>query len=163
MNVKTATIDYRYLIALIQTHIPDEDVLVFENIEDKNIEKYIDQLAESNPSLAAVIRQFWEDMKAKPESYRGVDAMSAIEQRIDDIIRKQVEDFTKVWCTNINEVLFLVDTLREGAPINLTSDYDKYLEHCSNDDEILSKLQYKRRLKDAVVALVKKVRPLREK
>jgi len=102
-------------------------------------------------------------MKAKPESYRGVDAMSAIEQRIDDIIRKQVEDFTKVWCTNINEVLFLVDTLREGAPINLTSDYDKYREHCSNDGEVLSKLQYKRRLKDAVVALVKKVRPLREK
>lgn len=163
MNVKTATIDYRYLIALIQTHIPDEDVLVFEDIEDKNIEKYIDQLSESNPSLAAVIRQFWEDMKAKPESYRGVDAMSAIEQRIDDIIRKQVEDFTKVWCTNINEVLFLVDTLREGAPINLTSDYDKYREHCSNDDEVLSKLQYKRRLKDAVVALVKKVRPLRDK
>ena len=40
-NISSVTIDYRYILSLIQNYMPDEDVLIAEPIEDENIDTAI--------------------------------------------------------------------------------------------------------------------------
>lgn len=157
-TIRIETIDYRYLVSLIQRHIPDEDQIVVEDVHDENIEKYIDQLEEGNPALAAVVRQFWEDMKARPEEYKGMDAMSVIEQRIDNIINQQVDMLVHEWCVKKNDVLFLLENYRKSAPIVVEDDYDMFKQ-----THKMSKLMYKRKVKEAIAALAEKLKPLWDK
>ena len=157
-TIRIETIDYRYLVSLIQRHIPDDDQIVVEDVHDENIEKYIDQLEEGNPALAAVVRQFWEDMKAMPEDYKGMDAMSVIEQRIDNIINQQVDTLVHEWCVKKNDVLFVLENYRKSAPIVVEDDFDRFKQVHK-----MSKLMYKRKVKEAIAALAEKLKPLLDK
>ena len=157
-TIRIETIDYRYLVSLIQRHIPDDDQIVVEDVHDENIEKYIDQLEEGNPALAAVVRQFWEDMKARPEDYKGMDAMSVIEQRIDNIINQQVDMLVHEWCIKKKDVLFVLENYRKSAPIVVEDDFDRFKQ-----THKMSKLMYKRKAKEAVAALAEKLKPLLDK
>lgn len=157
-TIRIETIDYRYLVSLIQRHIPDDDQIIVEDVHDENIEKYIDQLEEGNPALAAVVRQFWEDMKARPEDYKGMDAMSVIEQRIGNIINQQVDMLVHEWCVKKNDVLFVLENYRKSAPIVVEDDYDRFKQVHK-----MSKLMYKRKVKEAIAALAEKLKPLWDK
>ena len=158
-NIRSVTIDYRYIVSLIQNYMPSEDELIVEPIEDDAIDKHIEKLRETNPALADVISDFWEDMKKDPMKYRGLDAMSVIETRIEEIIRSQIDSFAKEWCTQKKDVIAILNTFKKGDKISMATDYESY----SKTHEGVSKLKYTRRAKDAVMALVEKIRPLREK
>ncbi len=158
-NIRSVTIDYRYIVSLIQNYMPSEDELIVEPIEDDAIDKHIEKLRETNPALADVISDFWEDMKKDPMKYRGLDAMSVIETRIEEIIRSQIDSFAKEWCTQKKDVIAILNTFKKGDKISMATDYESY----SKTHEGVSKLKYNRRAKDAVMALVDKIRPLREK
>ena len=139
--------------------MPSEDELIVEPIEDEGIDRHIEKLRETNPALADVINGFWEDMKKDPMKYRGLDAMSVIETRIEEIIRNQIENFAKEWCTQKKDVIAILNTFKKGDSISITTDYESY----SKNHEGVSKLKYNRRAKDAIVELVEKLKPLREK
>ena len=158
-NINSVTIDYRYIVSLIQHYMPSEDELIVEPIEDEGIDRHIEKLRETNPALANVINGFWEDMKKDPMKYRGLDAMSIIETRIEEIIKNQIDNFAKEWCTQKKDVIAILNTFKKGDSISMATDYDSY----SKTHEGVSKLKYNRRAKDAVVELVEKIRPLREK
>ena len=158
-TIANVTIDYRYIVALIQKYMPDEDVLVAEPIEDEAIDKHIEKLRETNPSLADVINEFWQDMKRDPSKYAGQDAMTIIETRIEDIINGQIDEFVREWCTQKKDVIAILNTYKKGDSVSLVTDYDAF--KAGHDG--VSKLQYKRRAKDAVLKLVERVRPLRDK
>ena len=158
-NIRSVTIDYRYIVSLIQNYMPSEDELIVEPIEDEAIDKHIEKLREANPALAEVISDFWEDMKKDPMKYKGLDAMSVIETRIEEIIRNQIDNFAKEWCTQKKDVIAILNTFKKGDSISMATDYESYRKL----HEGVSKLKYNRRAKDAVVALVEKIRPLREK
>ena len=158
-NIRSVTIDYRYIVSLIQSYMPSEDELIVEPIEDDAIDKHIEKLRETNPALADVISDFWEDMKKDPMKYRGLDAMSVIETRIEEIIRSQIDSFAKEWCTQKKDIIAILNTFKKGDKISMATDYESY----SKTHEGVSKLKYNRRAKDAVMALVEKIRPLREK
>ena len=158
-NVSSVTIDYRYIVSLIQHYMPGEDELIAPPIEDESIDKHIEKLRETNPSLAEVIGNFWSDMKANPIKYKGLDAMSIIETRIEEIISNQIENFTREWCTQKKDVLAILNTFRKGEKISLVTDYEAYKQN----HEGVSKLKYNRNAKDAVIELIEKIRPLREK
>ena len=158
-NIRSVTIDYRYIVSLIQNYMPSEDELIVEPIEDDAIDKHIEKLRETNPALADVISDFWEDMKKDPMKYRGLDAMSVIETRIEEIIRSQIDSFAKEWCTQKKDIIAILNTFKKGDKISMATDYESY----SKTHEGVSKLKYNRRAKDAVVELVEKIRPLREK
>ena len=134
-------------------------MLVAEPIEDEAIDKHIEKLRETNPSLADVINEFWQDMKRDPSKYAGQDAMTIIETRIEDIINGQIDEFVREWCTQKKDVIAILNTYKKGDSVSLVTDYDAF--KAGHDG--VSKLQYKRRAKDAVLKLVERVRPLRDK
>lgn len=158
-NIKSVTIDYRYIVSLIQKYMPDEDALIVEPIEDESIDKHIEKLRETNPALADVIDGFWQDMKKDPMKYKGLDAMAVIETRIEEIINNQIDNFTKEWCAQKKDVIAILNTFKKGDKISLGTNYEEY----KKTHEDVSKLKYSRRAKDAIVELVEKLRPLREK
>ena len=158
-NIRSVTIDYRYIVSLIQNYMPGEDELIVEPIEDTAIDSHIDKLRETNPALADVIGGFWEDMKKDPLKYKGLDAMTVIESRIEEIIAQQINSFTKEWCAQKKDVLAILNTFRKGDKISLVTDYEAYKQN----HEGVSKLKYNRNAKDAVIELIEKIRPLREK
>ena len=158
-NIRSVTIDYRYIVYLIQNYMPGEDELIVEPIEDESIDKHIEKLRETNPALAEVISDFWEDMKKDPMKYKGLDAMSVIETRIEEIIRNQIDTFAKEWCTQKKDIIAILNTFKKGDSISMGTDYEAY----SKTHEGISKLKYNRRAKEAVVELVQKIRPLRDK
>ena len=158
-NIRSVTIDYRYIVSLIQNYMPGEDELIVEPIEDTAIDGHIEKLRETNPALADVIGSFWEDMKKDPLKYKGLDAMTVIETRIEEIIAQQINSFTKEWCAQKKDVLAILNTFRKGDKISLVTDYEAYKQN----HEGVSKLKYNRNAKDAVIELIEKIRPLREK
>ena len=158
-NIASVTIDYRYIVALIQSYMPDEDTLVAEPIENQAIDQHIARLRETNPALADVIQAFWQDMKQDPAKYAGQDAMTVIETRIEAIISRQIDDFVSEWCTQRKDVIAILHTFHHGDNVSIVTDYNAYKEAHAG----VSKLQYKRHVKDAVIQLVEKVRPLIEK
>lgn len=158
-TIRIETIDYRYLMALIQKHIPDDDQTVCIVADDK-VDEYLKQMNETNPALAEIVRQFWDEMKQQPEKFKGMDAMSIIERRIDFIIESQVDTLVKAWSVKKNEVMFVLDNYKKSAPINVEMDYGSYKK---NEVNALSKLQYKRKVKEAIAALADRITPLRNK
>ncbi len=158
-NIKSVIIDYRYIVSLIQKYMPDEDALIVEPIEDESIDKHIEKLRETNPALADVIDGFWQDMKKDPMKYKGLDAMAVIETRIEEIINNQIDNFTKEWCAQKKDVIAILNTFKKGDKISLGINYEEY----KKTHEDVSKLKYSRRAKDAIVELVEKLRPLRER
>ena len=158
-NITSVTIDYRYILSLIQSYMPEEDVLIAAPIEDEAIDNHITKLRETNPALADVIGGFWEDMKQDPIKYKGLDARTVIETRIEEIVANQINDFTEEWCARKKDVLAILDTFRKGDKVSLVTDYDAYKQK----HEGVSKLKYNRNAKEAVIELIEKIRPLREK
>ena len=139
--------------------MPEEDVLIAAPIEDEAIDNHITKLRETNPALADVIGGFWEDMKQDPIKYKGLDARTVIETRIEEIVANQINDFTEEWCARKKDVLAILDTFRKGDKVSLVTDYDAYKQK----HEGVSKLKYNRNAKEAVIELIEKIRPLREK
>lgn len=158
-NISSVTIDYRYIVSLIQNYMPREDELIVEPIADDSIDKHIEKLRETNPALADVISGFWEDIKKDPLKYKGLDAMSVIETRIEEIIRSQIDSFAKEWCAQKKDIIAILNTFKKGDSISMATDYESY----NKTHEGVSKLKYNRRAKEAVVELVEKIRPLRDK
>ena len=85
--------------------------------------------------------------------------MSIIETRIEEIIKNQIDNFAKEWCTQKKDVIAILNTFKKGDTISMATDYEAY----SKTHEGVSKLKYNRRAKDAVVELIEKIRPLRDK
>ena len=161
-SVSSVQVDYRYILALIQSYIPDEDddVIITEEIEDPKIDGYIEELAKINAPLAHIVGTTWENIKRNPIAYKGQQVHQVVDKSIRGIIEGRVKEFTDKWHVNPDELLYLVETYKDGSPINITMDYDTYSE---NTDEPLSKLKYRRSVKEEAAALAKEVRPLLEK
>ena len=157
-TVRIETIDYRYLIALIQKHIPDEDEIIVEDIHDDAIDKHIRNLRETNPTLANVVSETWEDIKREPERFRGQNALAIVEKRIDDTVRQKAEAFAKQWCVPTEQVMFMLDTFNHDTPVQLSGNFDKFRERYA-----INKLQYKKQMKMAAAELAEQLRPLRDK
>lgn len=158
-TVTNVTIDYRYIVALIQKYVPDEGETQAAPVEDPRIDEHIEALRKTNPQLADVIAAFWNDMKAQPAKYRGQDAMTVIETQIGHIIEQRIEDFAREWCTEAKDIIAILHTYRDGDTVTMSMDYETYRQ----THEGVSKLKYKRRAKEAVVALIRQLRPLQNK
>ena len=64
----------------------------------------------------------------------------------------------KEWCVKKNEVLFVLENYKKSAPIVVGNDYEKFKQTHN-----MSKLMYKRKVKEAIAALAEKIKPLLDK
>ena len=152
-------INYKYLIQLIQTHIPEYDELVVPRIEDKTIDRHIHTLYKTNPKLAAIIDGIWTDLKSHPESYRGQRAFVIIDKKINDIIHGKIQDFSQKWDVDTQDVTYEAYHHKRDEKMNLNMHYDEYAR--KNPEGKLSKLRYRKQVREEAESLVmEEIRPL---
>lgn len=130
----------------MEESLADYNRMFGTNFALDSLPAYHTNLRETNPAPADVIRDFW-------------DAMSVIEIRIEEIIRNQIDSFVKEWCAQKKDVIAILNTFKKGDTVSLTTDYEAY----SQTHAGVSKLKYNRRAREAVLELIEKIRPLRDK
>lgn len=163
-SVKTVEIDFRYLVSLIQSHMPtDSDVAgTITDAEDQRISTYIEQYCKDNPQIGQILRQIWLEVKFNPESYRNKDAFSVVQERVREVLDKAVAEFAAKWSVNAEELkAFAINTPSsevDPAKINTAmGDFKAYTEAGGSG----SKLAYVKDLRQAVADFVKQeIKPL---
>lgn len=163
-SVKTVEIDYRYLVSLIQSHMPtDSDVAgTITDAEDQRISTYIEQYCKDNPQIGQILRQIWLEVKFNPESYRNKDAFSVVQERVREVLDRAVAEFAAKWSVNAEELkAFAINTpSTEVAPAKINTamgDFKAYKEAGGSG----SKLAYLKGLRHAVADFVgNEIKPL---
>lgn len=163
-SVKTVEIDYRYLVSLIQSHMPtDSDVAgTITDAEDQRISTYIEQYCKDNPQIGQILRQIWLEVKFNPESYRNKDAFSVVQERVREVLDRAVAEFAAKWSVNAEELkAFAINTPSsevDPAKINTAmGDFKAYKEAGGSG----SKLAYLKGLRHAVADFVgNEIKPL---
>lgn len=163
-SVKTVEVNYRYLIVLIQAHMPsdDEDGRVLTEADDKRISSYIERFKKENLAVGEILDQIWFELKMNPESFRNKDAYTVVQERVQEILEHLVQEFAKKWSVKPAELkAYAVSTPLsdiQASKINTEmGDYRAFKEAGGSG----TKLAYLKELRQAVAEFVsKEVKPL---
>ena len=163
-SVKQIEVNYRYLVALLQAHMPEgaDAAQVMTDAEDKRISKFIEDYKKSNAKVGEILSQIWFEIKMNPEEFRDQDAFAIIEQRVNELIETEIETFSAKWGVN-------PDTLKAFANTVPSSEISSKTVDSSMGDFAAfkaaggsgTKLRYLRELREAVATFVKdEIKPL---
>lgn len=163
-SVQTIEVNYRYLVALIQSHIPveNEPACLISDDEDKRITAYIEQYKKSSPKIGELLSQIWFELKLNPEQFRNKDAFSMVEERILETVWQLVTEFADKWFVNKEElkayVLNTPETEIKPANVNVDMGDFKAFQEAGG---LGNKLSYRKELRQAIVDLAtKQIKPL---
>ena len=167
-SVHVDEINYSYILSLIQTFIPPEDADSRE-LSPKDIQAvddYIASLSKTNPGLAQIIADLWQEIQTDPDNYRSQSVSYILEQMIQSVIARHVQAFAKKWYVGADELRYLIDNYRKGAKkqagesqLNHSQRYQDYKTEVS---DALNPLRYKKEIKEAYTRLIEEViEPLR--
>ena len=161
-----STIDYEYIVALIQEYISGgKDINLFrlQKMEEE-INGYIKNLNEFNPKLGALMQKLWNDITKNPDDFKDKRVATVLEDMRMQAVEECVNNLCEEWCINKEALLYAADTYQSGSDIpNLklikdTSDFEKYQAKSAAH---VSKLQYYRMLTEAIEnALIEEIVPL---
>lgn len=145
----SAVINYRYIIALVQRYIPQDDTLIHEKNEQEEalIKESLEKLAKTSPQITGIIRDVWEDIKKEPWRYMGKEASQIIQNRIDKIVERKAYDIAAIWCVNADDILFHAHHYKvDDDYAEIALDYDNYKAKGGE----LSKLKYLKAARQAI-------------
>ena len=163
-SVKRIEVNYRYLVALLQAHMPEgnDAPKVASDAEDQRISKFIEDYKKNNPKVGEVLGQLWFEVKFNPEEFRDKDAFAVIEERVDELIAKEIQDFSTKWGVNPEALKMYASTVPASEISSKTVDASMgdYVAYKAAGGSV-TKLKYLRELREAVAAFVKdEIKPL---
>lgn len=163
-SVKRIEVNYRYLVALLQAHMPEGDDApkMASDAEDQRILKFIEDYKKGNPKVGEVLSQLWFEVKFNPESFRDKDAFSIIEARVDEQIAQEIQNFSAKWGVNPEALKMYASTVPASEISSKTVDASMgdYAAYKAAGGSV-AKLKYLRELRAAVASFVKnEIKPL---
>lgn len=163
-SVKRIEVNYRYLVALLQAHMPEgnDAPKVASEAEDQRISKFIEDYKKNNPKVGEVLSQLWFEVKFNPEVFRDKDAFAVIEERVDELIAKEIQDFSAKWGVNPEALKMYASTVPASEISSKTVDASMgdYAAYKAAGGSV-TKLKYLRELREAVATFVKdQIKPL---
>ena len=163
-SVKRIEVNYRYLVALLQAHMPEgnDAPKVASEAEDQRISKFIEDYKKNNPKVGEVLSRLWFEVKFKPEAFRDKDAFAVIEERVDELIAKEIQDFSAKWGVNPEALKMYASTVPASEISSKTVDASMgdYAAYKAAGGSV-TKLKYLRELREAVATFVKdEIKPL---
>lgn len=115
-SVHTDQIDYEYILALMEAMTRDEETneprllpMPMDQEKAKEITEQIERFAKTNPKLAEVLDELWQDFKENPAAYAGKSLLVEFRQRVHEKIRLLVHDFANHWCVSEDALQYFVD------------------------------------------------------
>ncbi|UUV99067.1 type I restriction endonuclease subunit R [Vagococcus luciliae] len=162
-SVKTENINYDYILMLIQRYVPvgDDEYELIGRQDDKSakeIDKYLDELSQSNQKLSALIKTLWEDIRQNPEHYRDKDISILLNRLIQDKKLNETSQLAEKWSVNEGDLRYVVNNYNPKKEKQVgeqelrdSSNYEQYKE--SNDAPV-SKLRYWKSFKKELVQVM---------
>ena len=153
-SIRTTEVNYKYLITLIQSHIPvsgDTETREISEEEDKKICAYINEYKKSNPHIGQIVEQVWFEVRMNPMKFEDLDAWTIIQERVQQIISKEISEFSRKWFVSEQEVGAEAMSWKAGDQVHLTGDYEEY----KSSGNPLSKLRYMSELRKAAESFFK--------
>jgi len=167
-SIQVDEINYAYILTLIQSLIEQEQSqkksLSSQDIEA--VDTYIQSLEKTNPNLAQIISDLWQEVQANPDRYRGQSIANILDQMIESIIDSHIVSFAKNWFIGADELRYYIQHYRKGAKkqageSQLTKS-QRYKDYKAEVADALNPLSYKKQIKEAYTQLIEKViEPLR--
>ena len=162
-SVKTENINYDYILMLIQRYVPvgDDEYELIGRQDDKSakeIDKYLEELSQSNQKLSALIKTLWEDIRQNPEHYRDKDISILLNRLIQDKKLNETSQLAEKWSVNEGDLRYVVNNYNPKKEKQVgeqelrdSSNYEQYKE--SNDAPV-SKLRYWKSFKKELVQVM---------
>lgn len=162
-SVKTENINYDYILMLIQRYVPvgDDEYELIGRQDDKSakeIDKYLEELSQSNQKLSALIKTLWEDIRQNPEHYRDKDISILLNRLIQDKKLNETSQLAEKWSVNEGDLRYVVNNYNPKKEKQVgeqelrdSSNYEQYKE--SNDNPV-SKLRYWKSFKKELVQVM---------
>lgn len=167
-SIQVDEINYAYILTLIQSLIEQEQSqkksLSSQDIEA--VDTYIQSLEKTNPNLAQIISDLWQEVQANPDRYRGQSIANILDQMIESIIDSHIVSFAKNWYIGADELRYYIQHYRKGAKkqageSQLTKS-QRYKDYKAEVADALNPLSYKKQIKEAYTQLIEEViEPLR--
>ena len=117
-SIQVDEINYAYILTLIQSWsskskarkrvIRAQDREAVDYLYPKSLEK-------TNPNLAQIISELWQEVQANPDRYRGQSIANILDQMIEAVIQQHIQDFSKNWYVGEDELRYYVNHYRKGA------------------------------------------------
>ncbi|EUJ41867.1 type I restriction endonuclease subunit R [Brochothrix campestris] len=172
-SIKTDKINYEYILMLIQSFVPsgDDDIQLVHTMNDKTmqeVEKYLEDLARTNQTMANIVKGIWQDLQDNPENYRDKLISMEVEAVIEQTEQQFVEEVSKEWYVEEDKLAYYVDNYKHGKEHQLgasdlykSADYNQYKTTAENP---VIKLRYRSELfKQINEKIEENILPLREK
>ena len=141
------TIDYKYLISLLQECFPDEKGEErrrgAEDLKER-MDKCLRDFEARNPGVGGIARQVLDDVRSDPDRFRGKSAAAEMESRISKAIESKLAPIESELCVDHDDLLYTVLHWKDGDRVE--GDYERYKAQGGE----LSKLRYRRVLRERI-------------
>ena len=167
-SIQVDEINYAYILTLIQSLLEQEQSPEKSlSAQDREaVDTYIQSLEKTNPNLAQIISELWQEVQANPDRYKGQSIANILDQMIEAVIQQHIQDFSKTWYVGEDELRYYVNHYRKGAKKQLGESQltksQRYKDYKVEVADALNPLLYKKHIKEAYTQLIEEViEPLR--
>ena len=167
-SIQVDEINYAYILTLIQSLIEQEQSpeKSLSEQDREAVDTYIQSLEKTNPNLAQIISELWQEVQENPDRYRGQSIANILDQMIEAVIQQHIQDFSKTWYVGEDELSYYVNHYRKGAKKQLGESQltksQRYKDYKVEVSDALNPLLYKKQIKEAYTQLIEEViEPLR--
>lgn len=159
-TVSKSTIDYAYLINLIQTHVPNDfDKEPEPEADNSEVEKALELLERLSPEKAQVVRDTWKDLLANREKYRNQQISVVIQSEFDRRMDAELQKFADEYLVNKRDLEYVAshyDPNKEDRQLGeqemvANADYEAYREVA---EKPVNRLRYRSEIREKYKELV---------
>lgn len=170
-SVIDKSVNYQYILGLIQSYVPDEGELLSSgnDRETSEIEEYINDLSKTNKPLASIVSQLWQKIKAHPENYAGQQVDQLLNQMIDQAYQQRLIEFADKYNVSLDDLRFVIKNYDIHAPkqagVNqlLSRDAFKKFKEVNVDTDLKRMIDWKKQVRSQLADLyINQIAPLIE-
>lgn len=112
------TINYAYILQLIQAYIPADqnDQAKRTDAEVKEIEDYIGKLKATEPEIGDLVEQLWQKVKADPQKYQDKQVNELLQEMIDQARETKLTDFANEYKLNLDDLRYVISNFDPDKP-----------------------------------------------
>lgn len=137
------TIDYEYIISLMQSVVSSDDKDADYKSKIDEIRVYIEEFIKTNAKLGQILAKILDLIEKDKDRYAGHSISEILTEMKRDAVNKIADDFADKWFVDKEAVLYAIENNRNGMIPNISSlrDSINYQEYKKATAEPLSKLK----------------------
>lgn len=171
-SVINKSINYQYILGLIQAYVPEEgaEQAAAGEREAEEIENHIADLRKTNQPLADIISKLWDQIKQDPSQYAGQQVDQLLDKMVQHAYDEELAAFAEKYQLQLTELKFVIrhyDVHAEShSGVNTLLSRDAYnnFKEANPDSELRNMMAWKRTVRPALHDFyVNRIAPLLEK